>query len=326
MTPPPRPLRRLPGRLAVTVLATLALTLTVGVPLAAPAQAAVPSPRVPTGLPVGIEAPAAYVAANSCDFTIKPGTLKLAQLLKSTYPQTSYGISRTCGPVPNSEHLEGRAVDWMISVRSRTQAAQANAVLKWLIATDRAGNVQANARRLGVMYLIWDNKILSLRSAGAGWRPYRDCATRPDRSDDGYCHRNHIHISLSWEGAMGRTSYWSKRVAKPDYGPCRAADLNWAAPTTRVNPVLCKRYPRVVAPAGASSLRKNLTTYSGMVLRSGSKGNAVKAVQQVVRATADGDFGPRTKAAVQRWQASRDISPSGVVNATTWRAMLKAVR
>jgi hypothetical protein len=32
---------------------------------------------------------------------------------------------------------------------------------------------------------------------------------------DTTCHRNHVHLSFSWDGALGRTSFWSGWVACP---------------------------------------------------------------------------------------------------------------
>ena len=72
------------------------------------------------------------------------------------------------------------------------------------------------------MYLIWNNRIWGAYRAADGWRPYLDCASATSKADDTRCHRDHLHVSLSWEGAMGRTSYWTDRVADRDYGPCRA--------------------------------------------------------------------------------------------------------
>lgn len=216
-------------------------------------------------------------------------------------------------------------MDWMNSVRNTKQRAQAKAVLTWLLATDRKGHGQATARRLGVMYIIWNNRIYSLHSSSQGWRPYNNCANRTQHKDDTACHRDHIHLSLSWEGAMARTSFWSRSVASRDYGPCRPRDLNWAAPRTRANAHRCPQYPRVTAPHGASKTRKALTAYSGMVLRDGSRGAAVTVVQKVVRTTADGNFGPVTATAVAAWQRAHHVPASGVVDATTWRALLKAV-
>ena len=47
-------------------------------------------------------------------------------------------------------------------------------------------------------------------------------------------------------------------------------------------------------------------------LRVGSKGEAVKAVQTCVGATADGSFGPMTKAKVMAWQSSMGLTADGV--------------
>lgn len=315
------------ARLLSAALATVASIAALAIPLGAATAAAAltaRAPAVPVGLPSGIERLTGYVPANSCHPTAKPGTTKLGQLLTTTYPGTRYGIDRICGvdPLPTSEHYDGRAVDWMNSIRDPQQAAQAKAVITWLFATDKAGNTYANARRLGVMYVIWNNKIWGAYSPG--WRPYSSCASHPERSYDSTCHRNHMHVSLSWEGAMARTSFWSKRVAAPDFGPCRPADLNWAATYTEANPVRCPRYATVKPPVGASATLKTLTTYSGMVLRTGSKGPVVTAVQRVVGTTADGTYSTRTKAAMQAWQTRNQITASGGVNATTWRALLKS--
>lgn len=320
MTPSPR---RRPARLA-TILIALVLAAGLLPATGSPAMAAPSSPPIPTGLPTGIESLVRYTPAVSCKSVPRPGTAKLAQLLTSTYRGTYTYITRACGPVPNSEHLEGRAIDWMNSVRNPQQAAQATAVLRWLLATDAAGNRYANARRLGVMYLIWNNQIWGAYAADRGWRPYANCSRRPQRSLDSVCHRNHIHLSLSWEGAMARTSYWTRQVATPDYGPCRPADLNWAYTYRRPSPVPCRGHANIVAPRGASTTLKALTQYSGQPLRTGSTGGAVKAVQRAIRVTADGRYGPVTTAAMARWQRAHRVTATGRVNATTWRALLKA--
>jgi hypothetical protein len=304
------------------LLAAFAATI-----VAAPAPAAaVPTPSTPSGLPSGIEPLAAYVPVTSCDPKGKPGTTALGRRLVATYPGTSYGIDRTCGTSPTSEHNEGRAIDWMVSVRNPTRKAQATATLNWLLAKDKAGNPYANARRLGVMYIIWNNKMWRAYNPSAGWREYKSCSTRPARSSDTTCHRDHIHISLSWEGAMARTSFWTKRVAARDYGPCRPRDLNWAVPYTAPNRTRCTTYSRVAAPAGASTLLRSLTAYSGQVLRRGSSGGAVKAVQQAVHTTVDGRYGASTASAVARLQRAYGLTGTGVVTPATWRTLLRAYK
>src|SRR5437764_245417 len=53
----------------------------------------------------------------------------------------------------------------------------------------------------------------------------------------------------------------------------------------------------------------------------GAKGPAVKTIQTLVGADADGDFGPLTTAAVKVWQRQHDVAVTGVVDAATWAAM-----
>ncbi len=309
-----------PARLVATVLTALSLAGGLG----ATASAA-PRPPVPLSLPATAESLSGYLPASSCDPGSKPGAVALGRLLTTTYPGTTFGVSRSCGvdPLPTSEHYEGRAVDWMNSVRNPAQAAQASAVIGWLTATDANGVTFANARRLGVMYVIWDNKIWGAYATGRGWRPYSTCAQHPEKSWDSTCHRDHMHLSLSWAGAMGRTSYWTGTVAATDYGPCRARDLNWALPYSKPRALPCPSYPRVTPPVGASATLKKLITYSGMRLRPGARGPAVTAVQRSLKVSATGYYGPATKAAVQKFQGQRGLSTSGNVNTATWRALLK---
>ncbi|MDQ2755156.1 MAG: hypothetical protein M3Y71_01100, partial [Actinomycetota bacterium] len=223
-----------------------------GAQAAPPAQVVAPT-AVSVSLPppgppatAGIEALAGYVADASCDAATKPGTSRLAALLTATWPGTVAGTARACGTDGSvSEHYDGRAIDWMTSVRTTDGVARANALIGWLFATDSRGNTFAETRRLGVMYLIWNDKIWGAYRPGDGWRPYSSCASHPEASWDTACHRDHIHISLSWEGAMGRTSYWSGSAAAPDYGPCRVPDLTWAPPYAAARTTACPGYPPV---------------------------------------------------------------------------------
>lgn len=53
----------------------------------------------------------------------------------------------------------------------------------------------------------------------------------------------------------------------------------------------------------------------------GSKGEAVKRVQAIVGATIDGQFGPRTEAAVKSYQAKHKLVADGIVGPITARHM-----
>ena len=226
--------------------ALLCVPLIAGLGLANPTAAAARTPAVPA-LPAAIESLAPYVAQTACIPTVQAGTTLLARLLVKTYPGTTYGSVSACGTNGGvSEHYEGRAIDWMVSIRNAGQYASAKAFIGWLLATDRSGHTFAMARRLGVMYLIYNNRMWG--SWSGQWEPYNNCAHQPQAGYDTACHRNHVHISLSWNGATGRTSFWFKQRVATDFGPCRPRDLNWAGPRLRINWIECPRYPKV-APA-----------------------------------------------------------------------------
>jgi hypothetical protein len=326
LTPTSRPTTRRGPRAAVAAL--LALGLAVGLQAGAPTEpaSAVPPPPAPASVPAGIEPLAAYVPANSCTVTTRPGTAALGKLLVATYPKTSFGGARSCGASPDSEHHDGRAVDWMNSVRNTTQKKQAQAVVDWLFAPDAQGNPYANARRLGVMYVIWDNHIWGAYRPSDGWREYNGCTAKSKRgrSLDSVCHRNHMHISLSWAGAMGRTSYWTGEVAPTDYGRCRPADMSWAYSYKKPNPTPCPRVGRPKAPKGASKTLKTLVTYSGRSIASGSRMGAVKAVQKTVGAKQTGTWSKASIAKLKAFQTKNDLKSTGKLNYATWRALERA--
>ena len=118
------------------------------------------------------------------------------------------------------------------------------------------------------------------------------------------CHRNHMHFSLSWNGAIGRTSFWSRHVfAATDYGPCRTRDLNWSGNYSSFNSHRCPRYPKVTAPARSSAAMKGLVSYSGASLFPGMARRPVTAVQRALRQCRSPDATtPATVAAVKRFK------------------------
>jgi len=89
-------------------------------------------------------------------------------------------------PGDPGEHGSGRACDFMMSAGGAMPSA-ANRDLGWQIAE----YAKANADRLGVMYVIWEQKIWDSRNPGAGWKPMAD------RGSVTQNHYDHVHIS-SW--------------------------------------------------------------------------------------------------------------------------------
>ncbi len=148
-----------------------------------------------------------YQGQRRCLRGNRPGTVAVKSLLKTTYDAgVPIGLSRGCGG-DTSEHYDGRALDWMTNSRNRREAAQADSFVRWLTSM-RKGVRGANARRLGVMYIIWRGRMW--RTYDPGWRDYNGCS-RGRGGDPTSCHFNHVHISLTWKGAYKKTSWYRHR-------------------------------------------------------------------------------------------------------------------
>jgi hypothetical protein len=187
------------------------------------AAAAPPVPDKPS-FGAGIEGYAAYEGNTVCDPVNRPGAKKLAKLIRATYgSDESIGIARNSCYTP-SEHNDGRALDWMIDTSKKAEKNKADTFLSWLLATDKRGNRHAMARRLGVMYIIFNKRMWRAYDPGAGWSPYT--GTNP--------HTDHIHISLSYDGSSGRSSFWT---GKPLAGACTTAALTESAPPVVTDPM-----------------------------------------------------------------------------------------
>ncbi len=301
---------------ARTVLGAFAAlgALTLVGAFAGPAQAAAGLvPPVPQ--PAGVEAPADYVGADTCDYTAKPGVARFAALVQATYPGTgTSGVLNSCTAERGvSEHTEGRAWDWTVSAANAGQMAQVNDLFGWLLAADGAGNQAANARRLGIMYIIWNKQILGLYDLASGWRPY-SCSGVTG------CHQDHVHFSFAWNGAMGRTSFWTGQVAAPDYGPCVGAGQMFALAYAGPNPNRCPAW-RPLPPTDPSVAV--LRGSAGATVGAGSNGPAVAAVQRVLGGTVpDGGYGPQTQDLVTTFQERRGLPATGSVTGPTWASLV----
>ncbi|MGA8210105.1 MAG: hypothetical protein WB798_08120, partial [Nocardioidaceae bacterium] len=157
---------------------------------------------------------ASYEPQSTCSPNAKPGAVGLSMWLQKQYPGSgSLGISRSCADGGVSEHKEGRAFDWAVDFYSARDRGYATAMMARLFATDADGNAHALARRMGVMYLIWDDTIYS-SYYGFRPRPYKQCTVLATCSAT-LRHRNHVHISLSRAGGNGTTSFYTGDTTVP---------------------------------------------------------------------------------------------------------------
>ncbi|WP_372728554.1 hypothetical protein [Nocardioides sp.] len=184
---------------AARVLAPLLLTLALIAPGAA--QAAV------------VEDYAGYQGQSKCSPRAKAGTKYLARWLVTKYGGRQGGISRACGGGA-SEHKEGRAFDWSLDAAKKADRKRARAFLADAFATDKKGNEHAKARRMGVMYIIWNDRMYP------AWdrfdpKPYLSSSCPKKRKcSKTLRHRDHMHISLTRKGGKARTSWFQSRLAK----------------------------------------------------------------------------------------------------------------
>ena len=184
------------------VLAVVVLAATV--PLAAAAKPAKPS------LGPAIDPSPSYEGMRKCSPTDKPGVVAFRKRVLRAYPGTGYGsISRGCNVGGESEHKEGRAWDWGVNAGNASQKRAAEDLFDWLFAKDSYGNSYAMARRLGIMYIIFNRRIWF---PGSGWSVY--CRQKPrgcvSPGDGGlrHPHTDHVHFSFTWNGAKKHTTFW----------------------------------------------------------------------------------------------------------------------
>jgi hypothetical protein len=97
-------------------------------------------------------------------------------------PFTAIGCYR---PGTDGEHPLGRACDFMLSsggvMPSASKVQLGYAIAAW---------AQANASRLGIMYIIYRQKIWDIRISSSGWVPMAD------RGSITANHFDHVHISV----------------------------------------------------------------------------------------------------------------------------------
>jgi hypothetical protein len=159
-----------------------------------------------------IEGYASYQPQETCAQRVRPGTKVLARWTWARGGSPG-GTLRACSAGGTSEHKDGRAFDWGLDATRKRHRAVARRYLRALFATDRAGNEHARARRMGIMYVIWNDRMW------AAWdefdpEPYlsSSCRTRK-RCSKTLRHRDHVHVSLGRPGARGRTSWYDGRVS-----------------------------------------------------------------------------------------------------------------
>jgi hypothetical protein len=147
-----------------------------------------------------------------CDGILRNGAGAFRDtILKVSYPQyfANADLGRACST--SSDHARGTAIDFGV----RAGNSDGQQLLNWLFEGDGQGNSHVRLRRLGISYIIWNDRIWTA-SAKASRSPnistwpaydYAGCFRFNPATAD--CHHStHMHISLGDSGASGASSWW----------------------------------------------------------------------------------------------------------------------
>ncbi len=184
----------------------LALTICSGAaPLATTATA------MPAAADVEIEDYAGYQPQEKCKPKAKPGAKVLLRWLVRRGGEKG-AISRSCSSGGTSEHKEGRALDWMLDATRKKDRKVVHAFLDRAFATDQHENEHAVARRMGIMYVIWNDHMWSAWDRFEREDYLSSSCRRKKSCSKTLRHRDHVHISLSRAGGRGDTSWYDGRL------------------------------------------------------------------------------------------------------------------
>jgi hypothetical protein len=117
-----------------------------------------------------------------------------------------------------SNHARGRAIDVMVGqVAGGYNRTRGLSIVNWLLAIDANGNVNANARAMGVQQILFDDRCWNSEGDRGitSWNSMRSC---------GVGHHDHVHIDLTLRGANGTVSYWG---ATPVIAPKLDTQVLW---------------------------------------------------------------------------------------------------
>ena len=265
-------------------------------------------PADPVGLrapvPMGsvIDSPAGYQGQQACLLKATPGIVKLRALVLATYARGGFSSAgpRACSVGSVSEHKEGRAWDWMVDVSNRADRNAAADFLGWLTGPGPSGMRGEMAFRLGVMYVIYNQK---------SWSSY----TREWKAYTGYDpHTSHVHVSLSWNGARAHTSFWTGRVWPVDQGSCAYFDGQPGALPRNARTRPC---PEPVAAPRTST--RSLAWF-------GSESKAVGRAQQLLGIESTSSFDQATRRTVLQYQRDNDLPRTGALDDPTWASLQPA--
>jgi len=215
----------------------------------------------------------------------------------------SFVVRPMRGKPDMSVHATGRAVDF--SWRKMPSGSGKNGYGQYPKAAEWMEFFAQHAEALDIEAIFDYNP----RPWGRGWR----------------CDRNSwsVYTKKAFSGAPGgdwiHIEIGNKYADDPTYYEKKFTELFKGLTSDKIKPSpSVQSAPPATKPAPPAKF-----AYPGVPVRRGSKGDPVRVVQARLDAFVDGDFGPKTEAAVKGWQAKNPSAgpADGVVGPRTWKAM-----
>jgi hypothetical protein len=132
-------------------------------------------------------------SGSSAESGLNPDALRVLRCIHRGWPQiaTFHGVGSRGG---TSDHPAGNAVDVMIpDYASPRGVALGDEIARWVV---------QNRKKLGMKYVIWNERIWSVARQQEGWRLCGTAAASCyNGSNDTAAHRDHVHISTYGDSA-----------------------------------------------------------------------------------------------------------------------------
>jgi hypothetical protein len=155
---------------------------------------------------------ASYEPQTKCKRHVQPGTRELARWIDRRFAGGKPVVAvRSCRSGGASEHKDGRAIDWVMDAGRKAHRREVTRFLDRILATDRKGNAHAGARRMGIMYVIWNDRMWASYDGFEGKRYRSSSCKKLAKCSATLRHRDHVHISLSKAGGRAATSWYAGR-------------------------------------------------------------------------------------------------------------------
>ena len=357
--PEPRSERRFPVRtLGAVSVSVLAFPL-----VASPAHAGtIPYPKPSRTLPAALDVAAPYQKGTQCLTENQPGAVAFAKLLNSTYGSRTYGILRHCAAehgegraldwminASNAEQLAlaNALTRWLAApdAQGRPGAMARRFGINYIIWNRQIWKSWAPDKGWVAYYGVsphtdhihfsfnWDGayKRTSWWSGVAVTKPLTGPGTStptpppaPVITASGY--------PLLEQGATGADVALAQKVigvtADGKFGPVTASALgSWqtkhgvTATKKLDNATWSKMVALKLIPSRAPA--HPLEKYVNVVLKRGSTGEAVKALQKAIgKLTVDGSYGPATESRVKEYQKAKGLTVTGVTDSKVWNALM----